>query len=151
MNNRVDISDTISVGSQPTADDLAGLKEEGFRSVVNLREKNEDDQSLEPDQEGKKVEELGMQYLHLPVHEGEMSEELVDKFREKIDSLSRPVYVHCKSGKRSGAFTLMHLASAEGKTGDEVIEQAKELGFECDQKNLSQFVKNYVDRHRLQD
>ena len=34
--------------------------------------------------------------------------ELVDRFREKFPNLPKPVYAHCKSGKRAGAMVMMH-------------------------------------------
>ena len=42
---------------------------------------------------------------------------------------------------------MMHLAAEQGMTGEQVIEKAEEIGFECDTPELEEFVKSYVDRH----
>ena len=55
--------------------------------------------------------------------------------------------VHCKSGKRPAAFVMMHIGCQENMSGDEVIEIAEEMGFECDQADLEQFVKKYVNNN----
>ena len=40
---------------------------------------------------------------------------------------------------------MMHMAAEQGMTGEQTLTQAKKMGFECDQPQLEQFVKNYVD------
>jgi protein tyrosine phosphatase (PTP) superfamily phosphohydrolase (DUF442 family) len=77
-----------------------------------------------------------------------LDDEVVDRFREAIGRLPRPILLHCASGKRSGAMTMMHVASEQGMTGDEAIAKAESMGFECDTPELEAFVKDYVDRHR---
>lgn len=91
---------------------------------------------------------LGMQYLHHPVKSDDMSAELVDGFREQLTRLPGPVFVHCASGKRSGAFLMMHVAAETGMTGEETIRKAADMGFECDTPALEQFVRAYVDQRR---
>ena len=76
-----------------------------------------------------------------------MGPELVDEFREKYPQLPKPVFAHCKSGKRAGAMVMMHVAVEEGMGGEETLRKAEEMGFECEQEELRQFVKNYVDQH----
>jgi hypothetical protein len=42
----------------------------------------------------------------------------------------------------------MDMAVEQGMTGDETLQKAKEMGFECDQPALEQFVRQYVDSHK---
>ena len=35
----------------------------------------------------------------------------------------------------------------QGMTGEQTLQKAKEMGFECDQPQLEQFVRQYVDSH----
>ena len=142
------INDRFSVGlGHPGKPELAQLAEDGFRAVVNLRQQDEDGQPLQPDDEGQAVRALGMDYIHIPVAGDALDASVVDKFRECVSGLSEPIFVHCASGKRSGALTMMHVASKEGLSGDEALRRAEEMGFECDSADLEQFVKNYVDNH----
>ena len=147
MEKVMKISDQVTVGAQPSEDQLQQLGKQGFKSVVNFRTEGEEDQPLSPQAEGKKVKTAGLEYLHIPVSMKGMGPELVDQFREKFAELPKPVYAHCKSGKRAGAMVMMHMAIEQGMTGDQTLQKAKEMGFECDQPQLEQFVRQYVDSH----
>lgn len=149
MVDRIKINDQLSVGNiHPDKADLETLAKEGFKAIVNLRAHDEPKQPLDPDAEGERVRALGMKYLHYPVTSDTINVEVVDAFREQIGDLPRPVFAHCKSGMRSGAFIMMHVAAEAGMRGDETLEKAKEMGFECDSVELEQFVKSYVEEHR---
>ena len=65
----------------PSEGDLRALAEDGYKAVVNLRCQDEADQPLAPDREGEVVASLGLEYCHLPVAGGTISDELVDEFR----------------------------------------------------------------------
>lgn len=141
------INDQVSVGPQPSQEELQKLGQQGFKSVVNFRTAGEEEQPLSPSDEGKKVKAAGMEYLHIPVSTEAMGSELVDRFRKAFPDLPKPVFAHCKSGKRAGAMVMMNVAVEQGMTGDQTLQKAKEMGFECDQPQLEQFVRNYVDSH----
>jgi uncharacterized protein (TIGR01244 family) len=105
---------------------------------------------LSPQEEARAADDAGLAYLHHPVEGDQLSDEVVDRFREKAAGLPSPVLVHCPSGKRSGAMVMMHLASEQGMSGKQVIEKAEEIGFECDTPELEAFVESYVERHNGQ-
>ena len=151
MEGIVRIDDRFSVVARfaPDRDALQQAAQEGFRSVVNMRSR-EEKQELPPDEERRWVEAAGLTYLHHPVSADHLSDELVDAFRRKATDLPAPVLVHCASGKRSGAMVMMHLASEQGWSGEQVIERAEAMGFECDTPELEEFVKSYVNRHNGQ-
>ncbi len=145
--DRMTITDRLSVGAQPTEEQLLGMAREGVKTVVNLRTAGEDEQPLSPEEEGKRVEAAGMRYVHLPVSMKAMGPELVDRFRDTLKEVPGPVFVHCHKGKRAGAFAMMHRAVETGMTGDETLKQAEQMGFECDVPALKEFVTGYVDSH----
>lgn len=145
MQQRIQINDQITVGAQPSADQLDALKEDGFQSVINLRADGEQDQPLSPADEGEKVTAIGLEYCHIPVNMQSMSPELVDQVREQLRSLPTPIFMHCQKGKRAGAMAMMHAACEAGQSGDETLQMAAQMGFECDQPQLAEFVKNYID------
>ncbi len=145
MKNRMKISDDYTNGAQPSKEELQRLADEGFKTVINLRTPGEEDQPLSPDEEGDIVRRLGMDYFQMPVSTTDMKPEQVDDYYQRFDHLARPVFGHCKSGKRSGAFYMMSEARRKGWTGQETLDKAEQLGFECDKPELREFVKNYVD------
>lgn len=150
MEKVLKINEQVTVGAQPSADLLRQLAKQGFKTVVNFRTEGEDMQPLAPHAEGEQVKAAGMTYLHFPVSMKSMGPELVDQFREKYPDLPKPVFAHCKSGKRAGAMLMMHIAIEQGITGDRTLQKAKEMGFECDQPELEQFVRQYVNEHSAQ-
>lgn len=149
MTQQMKINDEVTVGPQPSEAEIQQLREQGFKAVVNFRTDGEEDQPLSPDDEANAVESAGLRYLSIPVSMQSMGPELVDQFREKYAELPKPVFAHCKSGKRAGAMVMMHVAVEKGISGEQTLEKAKEMGFECDQPQLQQFVRQYVDSHAV--
>ena len=149
MQNTVQINDRFTIAKfAPEADQLRQAAQEGFQSLINMQTDDEDKKlKMKPQEEAKTAREAGLTFLHHPVDGEKLSEDLVDDFRRKAIDLPAPVLVHCASGKRSGAFVMMHIGSEQGITGDEVIRKAEEMGFECDTPELEDFVKSYVNSH----
>lgn len=147
MQDPMRINDDITVGSQPTEEQIEQLSQQGFKTIVNFRTAGEEEQPLAPDAEGEKVKAMGMEYFHHPVSTKSMGAEQVDQFREIYPTLPKPVYAHCKSGKRAGAMVMMNIACESGMSGEETVQTAEKMGFECDQPELVEFVKNYVNRN----
>jgi uncharacterized protein (TIGR01244 family) len=147
MNDRIQLNDRISVGGQPSAEEIKQIETDGFATVVNLRTEGEEDQPMSPEEERRVVESAGLKYVHLPVSSENMEPERVDRFREQLPSLPGPVFVHCYQGKRAGAFAMMDSAIQAGWSGEETLQKAAQMGFECDVPQLKDFVKGYIDQH----
>jgi len=150
MSNYQHFNDQVTVGPQPTQSELEQLASQGFKSIINFRTEDEEDLSLTPLAEQEQAEVADLEYLHFPVSTDDMSPSKVDAFRDKFCQLPKPIFAHCKSGKRAGAMVMMHFASEQGMSGEEAIQQAQKMGFECDQPELVEFVKDYVDSHSKQ-
>ncbi|TAJ30072.1 sulfur transferase domain-containing protein [Bosea sp. (in: a-proteobacteria)] len=140
----VEISHWLTVGGQPTADDLKALKKQGFRSVVNLRRAGENNQPLTPEKERAEAEAAGLAYYHLPVSPKELRNEHVEAFRQSLEGLPGPVFVHCGGGQRAGAFALLHEADPNA-SGEDVLRQAKMKGVSLPDPEVVDFIKQYMD------
>ena len=151
ISERIEINENVTVGPQPSADEIRCLSHQGFESVINFRTNGEDEQPLSPDDEGQQVQIAGLEYVNIPVSMDSMNPELVDQFRSRFEALPKPIFAHCKSGKRAGAMVMMHMACVYGMTGEETLKKAEEMGFECDQPELVDFVKSYVNNHTQQE
>ena len=88
------LSDRLTVGGQPTEQDLQSLKTEGFAAVINLRRDGEANQPLDPAAEGKAATAAGLAYFHIPVDSSDPKRENVDALRAAIRQVKGPVYVH---------------------------------------------------------
>jgi hypothetical protein len=42
---------------------------------------------------------------------------------------------------------MMQMAIEQAMTGDQALQKAKEMGFECGQPELEQFIRQYVNEH----
>ncbi len=147
MNQRMKIDENVTVGGQPTQEELKQLADDGFKTIVSLRTADEEDQPLSPSEEGDVVRKHGLEYVHFPVSKEDMGPELEDEFRQRLPTFKSPAFIHCSSGKRAGAFVVMDKAVKEGWSGEATLEKADEMGFECEEVKIRDFVKSYVDSH----
>ena len=147
MSQRIEVEQSLVVHTgQPSQEELEQLAREGFKAVANLRMPGEQNQPLSPEEEGAVVRRVGMAYVHVPVASTGPRPEQVDRFREELSGLEGPVLVHCASGKRSGAFAILHAAARKGLSGEEALARAKELGFDWKSPELEGFVRRYLDQ-----
>jgi uncharacterized protein (TIGR01244 family) len=111
--NRKDPLEGITTAAQPSAAQLAGAAESGFKTVIDLRGVKED-RGMEDEQST--VEDLGMSYIALPV---EGSDGVTYANATALDKLlagaEGPVLIHCASGNRAGALLALRdkLAGAD--------------------------------------
>jgi uncharacterized protein (TIGR01244 family) len=116
----------------------------GMKSLVNFRASGEKG-GLSPEEEQQQAKRLGMNYLHYPIIADNLDGALVDDFRRSLDDLPQPVFLHCASGKRAGAMTLMALAADKGWDGETALQEGKSRGIDLTDETIGQFVKSYAD------
>jgi len=140
------INEDVAVATcQLTSEQLQQAKEEGYQSVLNLRTPQEE--GFVPN-EAQQAEAVGLEYRNIPVSPENMNEELADRVLEEIKLLPKPILTHCKSGLRSGAMSLMYVATQEGMTAEEAMEKGKQLGFDCDKSpQMKEFFQQYISQH----
>ena len=146
MENVKRINDQLAVAiGQVTLEELHQAAQEGFKSVLNLRSPSEEGFLSDEQQQ---AENAGLQYVNVPVKPDGMSNELADQVLQEIDQLPKPALIHCKSGMRSGAMTLMYVATQQGLTADEAMEMGKQNGFDCDSNpQMKRFFEHYISEH----
>jgi uncharacterized protein (TIGR01244 family) len=90
----------VTSSGQPDAAELAGLAEKGFVAVIDLRGESED----RGFNESSVVEELGMQYVSIPMSGSEaVNYDNAATLDSILKTAGGPVLVHCASGNRAGA------------------------------------------------
>jgi uncharacterized protein (TIGR01244 family) len=143
------ITDGITIGDQPTEDDLARLKGEGYVGVVNLRNPGEPEQPMSPTVEGEKARSLGLDYLHYGVGAAPLSEQGVAAVCDFVDGHTQggqKVLVHCRRGSRAVALVILQQARANKWKPEEAIARAREIGLEVD-GGLRMLVESYLQQH----
>ncbi len=140
------ITPKVAIGDQPTEADLARLKAEGYSGIVNVRNDGEPEQPLSTAVEGEKVRALGMDYLHMGVGAGPLTEEGVKSVRDFLGGHDK-VMVHCRGGGRAAGIVLIQQALANDWSAAEAAAKGRALGLEVDGR-LRAIVEDYLDTHR---
>jgi uncharacterized protein (TIGR01244 family) len=139
------LSNQIFIGGLLDEQDLRTLAAEGVRAIVNLLPSGEDPAAPSPEAEGRLAEQLGLSYLHTPVPTSDArSPERVDEFIKGLARLPRPVYVHCKSGYRAGAYAAVALGVEQGLSGREALAHARQLGYDPRSPEMAEFIESQV-------
>ncbi|EAR51068.1 hypothetical protein OG2516_04199 [Oceanicola granulosus HTCC2516] len=145
MDNVVTLDPRFTVATfAPDQAALAQAQKDGFRAVVNLRTASEKPE-IAPDEEERIAREAGLAYLHHPTAADGLDAAHVDEFRRHLASLPDPVLVHCASGKRAGALTLMALGAENGWSGDEALAHGRQAGLDLANEQIGGFVSRYLD------
>jgi uncharacterized protein (TIGR01244 family) len=149
MNERK-VTDGITVAGQPMAADIEKYRDQGFRTVVNLR--TGDELQNAPDEvraEERLVEEAGMTYSWVPVSPQTLDDIGVQRFTQALASVdAQPAIVHCQGGGRAGIMTLLHLALDHGWSIQKALEEGEKLGIAPkDDSPYRAFFEDYLKRH----
>ncbi|MEQ8367906.1 MAG: TIGR01244 family sulfur transferase [Roseicyclus sp.] len=122
------IDDSLSVGPQLLAQDVASLHTLGFRAIVCNRPDGEG--SDQPTHEEIRVaaEAAGLEFRYLPVNPGSVSDETAAAFEEVLRDLPGPVMAYCRTGTRSA--TLWSLAQARTHPLPEILARTKAAGYD---------------------
>lgn len=126
----VEVSEKLSVGSQPALSDFAALAAQGFRAVVNSRPNSEDAEQPGSPAEAKSAEAAGLGYAFVPVQSGAITEADVQAFRRAVERAPGRVFAHCRSGLRSLTLHVLGEVLAGRMEADAVMDFGRELGFD---------------------
>jgi uncharacterized protein (TIGR01244 family) len=114
----------LHTGGQPSQDDLARLKSEGMRTVIDLRGTQEDrgyDEAAE-------AQRLGLTYIALPIAgKDDVTPANAKTLGELLRAQDGEVLLHCASGNRVGALLAMD-AAARGVSREEALALGRKAG-----------------------
>jgi len=100
--NYLQISERVSTSGQPTERQFELIREQGFRTVINLAPHSaenalKDEQAL--------LTTLGINYIHIPVDFKNPTEDDFNMFVSKMQDVStEKVWIHCAANMRVSAF-----------------------------------------------
>jgi len=124
LGNGVLVEEGVLAGGQPTVEQLYGLAEAGYRTVINMRLPDEQGNTQAPS-----VESAGMTYVSVPLEGAAgLSEERAKAFADALAEAERPVVVHCGSGNRVGALFALKAFYVDGAAADEAIQFGLDAG-----------------------
>ena len=131
----------VAGGSLPSADGLAWLKEKGFRTVVDLRPREQVDAAF-PDL----VLDHGMTYVPLPFAAGPINPARLARFSEVVGQADqRPLYFFDADGRRAGLAWYLRARSVDQESAASARAKAEEIGLQAsDVAVADQFLQGYV-------
>lgn len=122
------ISEKVSVTPQIAVDDLAAIKDAGFRAIICNRPDGEGADQPSFEEIEKAAKKAGLEFAYVPVQTGIVTDENVDQFGVALKDLPRPVLAYCRSGTRSA--TLWSLHEAQKRPLPEILAATKAAGYD---------------------
>ena len=91
-----ELAENLAFGSQPGRKDMESLANKGIITLVNLRFADEEEPELPPEAERIAAQELGMNFVHIPVSAANMDDPLSGEIHEALHEARKdgPVFVH---------------------------------------------------------
>lgn len=93
------ITDDYFVAPQIGVEDIARIREAGFRSVISNRPDSEDG-TVPHDAIEAAARAAGLAFRYIPVVSGQMTQQNVDEQARALAELPKPVLAYCRSGTR---------------------------------------------------
>jgi uncharacterized protein (TIGR01244 family) len=141
--SRVDA--TVGCGGATDPSAMAGLKKEGFASVINLRLANEEGANVEAGRAA--AQAAGLKYIHLPFSGAAPDPKVIDGFLAAVaDRANQPVYIHCGSASRVGAVWMIKRALRDKWPTEKALVEAQAIGLSS--PALTAFATDYINSHR---
>lgn len=122
------INETLTVSGQITPEEVATLKERGFKSLIINRPDEEVEDSLASAAVMAAAEQHGLAAVYLPIYPGQFDAGLIADTRAALASMEAPIYAYCRSGTRS-CFA-WGLAQAGEMDGADIMAQAAGAGYD---------------------
>ena len=141
--SRVDA--TVGCGGAVDPSAMAGLKKDGFVSVINLRTAGEAGAEIEASRAA--AQAAGLKYIHLPFNGANPDPKVLDDFLAAVaDKSNQPVFVHCASASRVGAAWMVKRVLQDGWPLDRAKTEAEAIGLASPQ--LAAFATDYINSHK---
>lgn len=145
ISNFTKVDAVVACGGATETAALEGLKKDGFKAVINLRQASERGANI--DENRAAAEALGLKYIHIPFNGGAPEDKTFDDFLGAIaDKSHQPVFVHCASANRVGAVWLAKRVLQDGWPVEKATQEAKLIGLS--NPGLEQFALKYIDAHK---
>jgi uncharacterized protein (TIGR01244 family) len=145
ITNFTKVDAVVACGGATETSALEGLKADGFKTIINLRQPTEPGANIEENAAAAKS--LGLNYVNIPVNGSSPDPKAVEQFLETIaNKANQPAYVHCASASRVGALWMVKRVLQDGWAVDKATEEAKLIGLRS--APLEKFALEYIAAHK---
>lgn len=134
------LTPTLAVSSQLTLEDVRKAADEGYRSIICNRPDGEEPSQPTAQAIGAAAAALGLQFTHIPVVSGKITDEDVNEIEAALTAMNGPVLAYCRTGTRST--NLWALSAAKDRNPDQILEIGRSAGYD-----LGSLRNRLVTRH----
>ena len=144
--NFLRLSENLSSGGMPKAEQLRDGAAKGVQVVINLAPHDVPDALPE---EAALVRELGMQYINIPVHWNTPTRGSLDKFMDTMDEhQGKKILVHCEANFRASAFLSMYRVLRQGWKHEDALQVMHQIWEEEAYPVWKKFIEDSLKRSR---
>jgi uncharacterized protein (TIGR01244 family) len=145
VTNFARLETTIACAGATTPQAVAGLKQMGYASIINLREASEAGADI--DAEAAAAKTAGITFIHLPFNTASPNPAVVDTFLKAVtDAKNQPAFVHCASGNRAAAMWMIKRMEIDKWDAEKAGTEAAALGLTSGA--LKTFAIQYAETHK---
>lgn len=140
------IENNITLGPQPSEQDLDSLKKQGVKTVIDFRLPGET-----PSSNKELVQKAGLDYINIPVDKSRLSTQQVSMLDNALQNKESPFLLHCASGLRAATLYMLSKAAHNRWTTQQVIAEATKIGFDLHSSpEIMSFVERYIQEQGKQ-
>ena len=133
----------IYLAGQPSPEDLAMLKQRGFKTVISVRKADE-----VPWDEAVEVRKQAMTFVHVPFHgKDQLTPQVFDDVLKVLRNKKRcPILFHCGSANRVGAIWYAYRVLDGKLKPAEALAEAEQVGLRT--PAYLEIARSYVEKDR---
>ena len=145
ITNYTKVDAVVACGGATEITALEGLKNDGFKAVINLRQPTEQGANIE--ENAARAKALGLNYINIPFNGQSPDPKVIDAFLAAVaNKANQPVFIHCASASRVGAAWLVKRVLQDGWPVAKATEEAKLIGLRS--APLEAFALKYIEDHK---
>jgi len=136
------ITDSVAIGGQPTPEQVTALSDDGFHTIINLREEVE----FNDGPQARAARDSGMLFVRVPLSRQKPEDAAVETFLTATDDQALyPIFIYCASGDRAAALWMIRRVVRDGWTRADAEAEADRAGLRAGK--MRDFALDYLLRH----
>lgn len=121
--------DGIDVSGQVSPEDLFGLKEKGYRTIIKMLPDAEGSAQATSSEMARGTAEAGLGYAYVPTSAANMPDTVIDDLGRALAGAERPVLIYCRSGTRAArAWGLAEASRSGGLAREDIVAAVARSG-----------------------
>lgn len=138
------VNEQLYRGAQPKTGGIETLARMGIKTIVNLRNDDENAQAEEV-----AARAASLRYFNEPLERlGRPADEQIERILSIINAPeNQPVFVHCAHGAdRTGVVVACYRIARDGWTGEAAKDEAKHYGLKFWQRSMKDYIHDYYEQ-----